>query len=120
MGNKEVVFYDEVSCKVTKNCYLKENKVRSIYCNDEHWSIVNPEIFIFNNSSYWKISSTSNCNVACCETIYQVYCYQDTNGKPVYKIASKSTNLAPGSNCEQNLLYDCLTQQPVHCESNCQ
>ncbi len=118
-GNKEIAFYDEVECTITKNCYLRVDNQRSIYCKDEHWTGDDPEIILFNYISYWRFSQTFECGYTCCETVYQVYCEQNNSGIGIYKIASQSNNLAPGSQCQTNVFYDCLTGDPVNCISNC-
>jgi hypothetical protein len=119
-GTKQIVFYEESNCTITKNCYLKVSMESEVFCSDIGWPGPNPDIFNFQSQKYLKISANEICGVQCCELNFIVECIPKASGAGTYvHIVNKYRSPVPGSECNSSNSTDCLTGDPEPCTSTC-
>jgi hypothetical protein len=123
VGSRVITITEKVPCTIEKKCYIKINSSQEFDCIPEYWPGNPPQFMVIGQDKYIVESILSDCGYSCCRTIYTVICSEGSgtsgSNKPV--IYNMFKEAKPGSTCsEQYIFYDCKTDEPVECKSNCE
>jgi hypothetical protein len=114
-----VSIIDKTECNIRTKCRMKlDMELQSLCCDDPS---INPEIYELNGQWFFDIYKNQSCGFKCCEKIITLVCEAATSYVDYYKIVQSIIKQDyPGSECSGTSSYlDCITNQPILCEGNC-
>lgn len=113
-----VSIIDKTECYIPTKCRVKLDMGLESQCCDD--PSINPPIYEFNGQWYLNYYKNQPCGFKCCEKIITLFC-QSVGTNLSIKVVQNITNQDyPGSECSGTSPYiDCLTNEPIHCEGNC-
>ncbi|MFP4543688.1 MAG: hypothetical protein ACOC3T_00535 [Bacteroidota bacterium] len=115
-GSRTVTFYEESTCYLTQRCWLHVDRETQVLCQDDCWQGQDPNLYEDNDEWYYPVSQIVECGTQCCAFVYTVECTAWEHGW-YYNVTNITKS--PVTICDPGSETDCLTGNPLPCESNC-
>lgn len=120
LETKIINFYEYKPCYKILSCYIKVDQTNSVYCYNQDWVGGEPEWFNYQGTKYYQVKEKQDCGIACCKTTFTLECEEviaHGGGPNRWKVLSKTyTSLG----CDVSTTFDCLTNQLLPCEVDCE
>lgn len=113
-----VSIIDKTECYIPTKCRVKlDMSMESRCCDDPS---INAAIYEYEGQSYLNYYKNQPCGFKCCEKIITLFCQQVGTHSSIKVVQNITNQDYPGSECSGISPYlDCLTNEPIPCEGNC-